>query len=236
MLKREWPLKLGVALKAQFVDTGRVEIVSRTAAMWIMAIDATHLGFADRVMVGQVGLGFLLPVALQALVVLVATGLDRPGLASNLAAAGSKGHSLAMRPALVNGMAVDAANVVRGMSAGEPIPDVIGLGVAPQADAIGFFGLDLAELDDLLVGVAGEMQAAGPVTVFAFHGLLRVITVSEGLALFLVAGAALVGTEPLGARNVHELGERLVRAFLLVGAGRGLLSDGKLGQCPEECQ
>jgi hypothetical protein len=234
MLKREWPLKFGVALEAKLVDTGRVEIVSRAAAMRIVAIDAGHLGFADRMMVGKIGLGFLLTVAMQALVVLIAAGLDRPGLASNLAAARQQGHPLATRPALVNCVAVNTAHALRFMRAGKPIADMFGFGVAPEADAVRLLGFDLAKLDDLFVRVAGEVQAAGAMTIFAFHGLLRVIAIAEGLPLLFVAGAALIGPEPFRARDFHKLGEGLVPVSFLVSAVRRLLSDGQLGQRPEQ--
>jgi hypothetical protein len=66
MLERERPLILGMALEAKLVAARRVQTIPRAAAMRIMAVDAGHLAFANRVMVGKIGLGLLLLVALQA--------------------------------------------------------------------------------------------------------------------------------------------------------------------------
>jgi uncharacterized membrane protein (UPF0136 family) len=141
-----------------------------------------------------------------------------------------------MKPAFVNRVAVDATHALRLMRARKPVPHVFGFSVAPQANAIGFFGFQFAELDDALVFIAGEVQAAGPMAVFAFQRLLRVIAVAEGLSLLFVAGAALVGTQPLGAGNLDKLGE-VPFALLVPGTVvRFLLSYKRRRKRPKQCQ
>ena len=88
VLKGKWPLKLGMTLEAELVRIGSVEIVARAAAMRVMAINAAHLRFADGMVVRQIGLSLLFAVALQALVILSAPGVDGARLALDFASAG----------------------------------------------------------------------------------------------------------------------------------------------------
>src|SRR5215467_9130251 len=106
MLERKWPLKLGMALEAELIGIGRVEVVSRAAAMRIVAIDTGHLCFAKRMVIGQIPLGFLLAVALETLVVLGAAGIDRARPTLDLAATGQQSQVFAStRAAFMNGVA-----------------------------------------------------------------------------------------------------------------------------------
>src|SRR5579864_32228 len=118
MLVGERPLVLCVALQAEIVRTGGLQIISGIAAMRIMAVDTGHLGLADRVMVREIGLSVLLFVTAHALLVEGAAGLNGAAFA------------LFARFAGVNGVAVDAAHVLRLVRAREPIPHMLRLGMA----------------------------------------------------------------------------------------------------------
>src|SRR5579864_1515083 len=78
MLIREWSLKLGVALEAEFVSAGRVETVARASAVRIMAVYAGHLSFADGMVIRKISLCLLLVMTLQAFVVQGAARLQGP--------------------------------------------------------------------------------------------------------------------------------------------------------------
>jgi len=132
------PLILGMALEAELVCIRRGQIVARTAAMGIVAIHAGHLAFADRVMIGQAALCLLFLMALQALVVQRGAGLQRPPLSA--ASFGS-----------MDRMTAAAFEALCGMSAGKPVPHVIGLGVAAQAGTVGLFGRAILKADDLVL-------------------------------------------------------------------------------------
>src|SRR5215471_10607625 len=101
------------------------------------------------------------------------------------------------RPACMDRVAVDATHVMSCVRAGEPVADVVRLRMAPQTGAVGLFGLQLREFVDAFMLLAGQVEAAGPVAVFAFQRLLRVIAEAERPRLLLVTGAALVGTDAL---------------------------------------
>src|SRR5271157_1330965 len=124
--------------------------------MGIVAIQAGHLALADGVVIGKAGLCLLLLVALQALVVQGGARLQRPPLS-----AASFGG--------MDRMTAAAFEILCGMSAGKPVAHVIGLGVAAQAGAVGFFGRAILEADDLVfrllrVATSSQMQASGSVT------------------------------------------------------------------------
>ena len=133
------PLILGMALKAELVCVRRVQIVAGTAAVGIMAVDAGHLAFADRMMIWKVTLCLLLLVALEAFVV----------------QCGARLQSTLSAPSFccMDGMAAAAFEVLRGMSARKPVPHVIGLGMAAQASAVGLFGRAIFEADNLVFRV-----------------------------------------------------------------------------------
>jgi len=176
VLEGKRPLILGMAAETKLVSVRDLQIVARAAAMRIMTIDAGHLAFANRVVVGQIGFGTLLLVATQALVVHLATRLDRSwsglGLALKCVAA------FAMRLAM-NGVAVAALDVLGLVSAGEPVAHVIGLGVATEAGAVGLLRLAVFEADDLVlrlfrVATGREVQASRTVTLLTVDFAQRV--------------------------------------------------------------
>jgi hypothetical protein len=115
VLECEWPLIFGMAAETKLARIGQLQIVSRAAAVRIMTIHAAHLGFANRVVVRKIGLGILLGVAPQAVVVLLAARLDRSLLAVDL---------------VMNGVAVAAFDVLCLVCARKPVPDMIGFRVA----------------------------------------------------------------------------------------------------------
>lgn len=63
VLESEWPLIFGVAAETEFIGVGQFQIVSRTAAMRIVAIYAAHLGFANRMVIRKIRFGILLLMA-----------------------------------------------------------------------------------------------------------------------------------------------------------------------------
>jgi uncharacterized membrane protein len=60
-----------MAGETKFVGVGQLQIIARVSAMRIVTIHAAHLGFANRVVVGKIGLGILLLVAAQAVLILL---------------------------------------------------------------------------------------------------------------------------------------------------------------------
>ena len=95
-------LQLGMALKAKLVEIVGAQVVGSSAAVRIMAIRAAHLRFANRVVIGKVPFRRLLSVAADARLVLLAARVE-------------------LRLLRMNAMAIDAANVMPLMRAGEPV-------------------------------------------------------------------------------------------------------------------
>jgi len=204
MLVRKWPLILGVAPETELIGVGRVQIVSGITPVWIMAIQATHLGFADGVMVWQIGLSGLGLMAPQAVVIQLKPGLERFLL----------GLSLAM-----NGVAIDALQVLGLMRSREPVPNMLRLRVATQANAIARLRRTITKADDFVLRICTGrgVQTARTVTLFALDVLHRMEAVTEVLGGLAVALLALLRPGFLRARNIHELAE----VFRLFGGVSG---------------
>lgn len=173
VLVGKWPLELRVTLKAEIIEIGGAEIIGRSATVWIVAVRATHLRFADRMMIREPALRLLLAVASYARV-------------NSLAPAGY------LRLSAVHLVTIDAANIVGLVCTGRPVLQLLMPGVAPEADAVCLFGFHLTELDDVSVGVAGDVLTPRAVAVFALQPLLRVVAAAESLGRFFMTGATLV--------------------------------------------
>jgi hypothetical protein len=97
--------------------------------------------------VRKVGFGILLVVAPQAVLADLPPGLDRSRNASALAV--EIGSQLAVLFAM-NGMALNALDVLCLVNARKPAPHMIGFRVAAQANAVRFFGRTISETDYLV--------------------------------------------------------------------------------------
>ena len=135
VLESEWTLIFSVAAEAKFVGVGRLQIVARATAMCIVTIHAAHLGFANRVVVRKVGLGILLLVATQAVLIHLPARLDCSLLAVGLG---------------MNGVAVAALDALCLVCARKPAANMIGFRVTAQAYAVRLIGSTVAETDDLV--------------------------------------------------------------------------------------
>src|SRR5271157_914792 len=179
--------------------------------MGIVAIQAGHLALADGVVIGKAGLCLLLLVALQALVVQGGARLQRPPLS-----AASFGG--------MDRMTAAAFEILCGMSAGKPVAHVIGLGVAAQAGAVGFFGRAILEADDLVfrllrVATSSQMQASGTVTLLTLniaHGVLASPIVLGHLGVTL---RTLITADFRCTLDFYVLGEILMLFFRGPGLG-----------------
>jgi len=127
VLEGERPLIFGVAAETKFVGVGQFQIVARAAAMGIVAIDAGHLAFADRVVVRKVGLGILLLVTPQAVLILLAARIDHSRDARSLTL---EFQTRLAADLTVNCVAVAALDVLCRVCPGKPVPNMIGFRVA----------------------------------------------------------------------------------------------------------
>jgi hypothetical protein len=173
VLIRERSLKLGMALEAEFVAAGRIQTVSSTSAMRIVAVYAGHLAFTDGVVIREVGLCLLLVVTLQTFVVQGAARLQR-ARCSDIGGMHRQRAAFFFAFGSVDGVTAGALQVLGGMGARKPVPNVVRLGVTTQAGAVGFFGAPVAEADDLVLRLPGvaaglNVQAARAVTLLAVH-------------------------------------------------------------------
>ena|ERR1022692_354810 len=122
MLECERALVFGMAGETKLVAIRQLQTVSRTATMGIMTIHAAHLPLANRMVVGKIGFGILLLVAAQAVLAHLPPGFDhsRDGGAFALKRASPLAVAFAM-----NGMALDALDVLGLVWAGKPVPHMI---------------------------------------------------------------------------------------------------------------
>jgi len=197
MLIREWPAILCMATQTELVDVRRSQIVARWSAMGIMAVHTAHLAFPHGVVIGQAELRALGLVTLETGVV-----CSRPGAQNHVSFRrnrGSRERSPRSRieadTAFVGGpqranmnlVTIHAAHVVGGVRPAQPVPGLLTLSVAIQADAVCVLSRSGFEADDFgHVTVAVHVQASGAVTVFALDTLLGVESVPEIAGQFLV--------------------------------------------------
>jgi len=206
VLEREWPLIFRMATETQLVRIGHLEAVSRVAAVRIMTIHATHLAFANRVMVGKVGFGILLGVSPQAVFTELPRRRDRPVFAVSFS---------------MNAVAVAALDVLCLVCARKPIPHMIRFRVATKAHPVRLLRRPVAEADDLVfrfarVPARRHMQTACPMALFAPNVLHRVRAPPVALEQVRVTLRALVRPYLLRTGDVYELAEVLSD---LVGCG-----------------
>jgi hypothetical protein len=191
VLVGEGSLEFGVALEAQLVKIGVAQIVGSRAAVRIVAIRATHLGFADGMVIRQAAFCLLLVVASDA-------GINSLAPGSQLGLGG------------VHLVAINAAHIVRLMCARRPVLQLFMSGVAPKADSVRLFGFQLTEFDDASVRVAGDVLAPRAVAVFTLQTLLGMVATAESLGRSFMACAALIRAQPLRTGNLHVFRELLL--------------------------
>src|ERR1017187_276975 len=200
--------------------------------MGVVTIQAAHLALANRMVVRKIGFGILLLVAPQTVLAHLPPRLDHSRNASALAP--ELAPCLAVAFAM-NGVALNALEVLGLVWAGKPVPHMIRFRVAAQANAVRFFRRTIPEANDLVFRFGGfparrNMQAARPVTLFARNFLHRVRAPPVGLRQVSVTSNALLLTRHLRAGDFHELAEVLCE---LVRRGRlGFVLGGK--RCREQ--
>src|SRR5579864_2800035 len=131
MLIGKWTTVLGVAAEAELIHIGGAQIVAGRAAMGIVAINAAHFAFAQRVMVGQAELRFLRLVTPDAGLVGLRQGPENHiGLRHRgFGGEGAVGSGIEPDTTLARGfysngvnlVAINAAHPVRGVRAGSPV-------------------------------------------------------------------------------------------------------------------
>src|ERR1039457_2388345 len=218
MLESKGPLIFSMTTETKFVGVGQFQIVSRAAAMRIMAIHAGHLAFTNWMVIRKIRFG-----------VLLAARIDR--------SRGTKRIALEFETRLavgvtMNGVAVAALDVLRLVGTGKPVPHVIGFRVATQANAVCFLGGAVTEADDLIfrfrrIPARRNMQTTRSVTLFAGHFLNRVSASAIGLREISMTSSTLFLSHFLRTRNVHELAEIL--SDLVRCAGLAFILGGKRG-------
>src|ERR1700693_1618226 len=121
-----------MAAETKVVRIGQLQIITGAAAVRIMTIRATHLGFANGVVIRKIGFGILLLVASQAVFIHLPARLDRSRNAGGLAAelAARLAARLATTHLTMNGVAVGALHVLRLMCARKPIANMVRFRVA----------------------------------------------------------------------------------------------------------
>jgi hypothetical protein len=194
----EWPLELGVTLKAEFIEIGRAKIIGSSSTVWVVAVRATHLRFANRVMIREPALRLLLAVASYARIDPLMPGGQ-------------------LRLGGVHLVTINTAHVMRLVRAGRPVLQLFVSGMTPETDAVCLFGFHFTELDDISVRVAADVLAARAVAVFTLQLLLRVVATTERFGLFFMARATLVGTQPLRTWNLYIFREPLLAILMLIG-------------------
>src|ERR1035438_8140551 len=177
------------------IDVCGLQIFARSASVRIVAIDAGHLPFANRMMVGKAALCPLRLVALQTGFIRLSARPERyaafrserlhhRGTPTSRCIDGVVSVGCCLEILAVDLVAIRAANVVHRVGAARPVPHLGVLGMATEADAIRVPRGSLVEADDLgFVAAAFNVQTAVSVAVFAFDSLLGVkaVTISHGV-------------------------------------------------------
>jgi len=180
MLVHERAAVLCVAAKTELSNVRGLQIFARSSSVRVVAIDAGHLPFANRVMIGQVALCSLGLVALQAGFIRLSARPERyaafrserlhhRGTPTSRGIEGVVSFGCCLETLAVDLVAIRAADVVHRMGAARPVPHLGILGMATEADAVRVPRRSLVEADDLaFVAAAFNVQTAVSVAVFAF--------------------------------------------------------------------
>jgi len=229
MLVHEWPTVLRVAAQAELIGIGHPQVVARRTTVWVMAIHAVHLSFAQRVVVRELHLGALGLMALQATFGHRGSPLQHHAAFRHkflnergMARGGSLNIHTAHRRALggyrVDLVTVRASNAVRLVGAGQPVSDPRILDMATQANAVGIFNRPDAKSNDLgHVAIASLVQASRAVAVLALHPLLGMKRVPEIVSNMVMTLHTRFRPYARGACNLHVFrkGVNTISRFLL---------------------
>ena len=195
MLVHERAAVLCVAAKTELSNVRGLQILPRSSSVRVVAIDASHLSFANRMMIGQVALCSLRLVALQAGFIGLSARPERyaafrserlhyRGTPTRRGIEGVVSFGCCLETLAVDLVALSAADMVHRVGAAGPVTHLGILGVATETDAIRVPRRSLVEADDLaFVASAFNVKTAVPVAVFAFDSLLGVkaVTISHGV-------------------------------------------------------
>jgi len=201
MLVGEWPAILRMAAQTELIGIGRAQVVGRRASVRIVAIHATHLAFAQRVMVRHAELRLLRLVTLETGLVGHRTRLnhgiglrrDRCRIARAVRGGVEPGLAIVrlLRAAGVDLVAIDATNPVRRMHAARPVLGAFVLCVATQAHSVGVRRGAILERNDFgCIPSAIDVETAIAMALLALDPLLRVIRVLEVFSDFRMASGA----------------------------------------------
>jgi hypothetical protein len=208
---------LCVAAKTELVNVRGLQILAPSPSVRIVAIDAGHLPFANRMMVGQVALCSLRLVALQARFIRCSARPERyaafrgerlhyRGTPTSRRIEGIVSVGFRLEILAVNLVAIRAADVVHRVGAAGPVTHLGVLGMATEADAVRVSRRSLVEADDLaFVAAAFNVQTAVSVAVFAFDSLLGVKAVTISHGVLRVTGGAHFGARASRACDFNIL-------------------------------
>jgi len=221
-----------MAAKAKFVNARSLEIFTRSAPVWIVAIDAGHLSFPNRMMVGKAAFRSLRLMALQAGFIRLrprpesyaafrSDRLHHRGASAGCGVEGTVPVGCGLEGLAVDLVAIRATDVVHRVRAIRPVPHLGILRMTTEADAICVSRRTLVEADDLaFVATAFNVKAAVSVAVFTFHSLLGVegVTVSHGL--LIVTGRAYFCTHAGRTRDFDVFSVGLEPVCCVLGGRR----------------
>src|ERR1022692_1980033 len=172
MLVHERAAVLCVAAKTELSNVRGLQILPCSSSVRVVAIDASHLPFANRMMIGQVALCSLRLVTFQAGFIGLSARPERyaafrserlhhRGTPTSRCIDGVVSVGCCLEILAVDLVAIRAANVVHRVGAARPVPHLGVLGMATEADAIRVPRGSLVEADDLgFVAAAFNVQTA----------------------------------------------------------------------------
>jgi hypothetical protein len=209
-----------MAAKAKLIRACRPQVVAPHPAVRIVAVGAAHFALTQRVMIRQAHFPALGLMALQAGIISLPLRLNkRLGFRDEIFYSRNVARThqiethvrrgVLLISIIVSLMTVYAANLVRGMRPGHPVADSFVASMATQASAVSVCRGTLTESDDFAdISSAIYVQAAGTVTLLAFHALLRMKRMAEVLGYVFVTGGANLGSNRFRAGNLYEPGKR----------------------------
>jgi hypothetical protein len=196
------------------------QVVTGRSAMRIVAVGTAHLSFPQWVVIRQAHFSALALVTAQASIIALPSRLHNCFAFRHEVLYGgyaARSHHVEHRLGFVPGfgsvgvslMAINAADLIRRMSAGHPVPDFGILCMTTEAHAIRICGGSVGERNNLRnIPAALDVQAARTVACFAIKTLLSMKGMPEIGGDIGVACRAGLGTDRRGAWNLHILCER----------------------------
>jgi len=211
---------LRMATQTELIHIRRPQVVAGRSAMRIVAVGTAHLSFPQRVVIRQAHFSALALVTAQASIVALPSRLHNCFAFRHEVLYGGYAarthhvdHRLGFGPGFgsvgVRLVAINAADFVRSMRAGHPVPDFGILSMTTEAHAIRICGGSVGEGNNLRnIPAALDVQAARTMACFAIKTLLSMKGMPEIGGDIGVACRADLSTDRRGAWNLHILCER----------------------------